>query len=51
MRVIVRSLAQKFEGTEYLGIGKSRCTMKERSFQAEDQGYLNSSERGYDIWL
>lgn len=36
MMVIVRSLAQKSEATECLGTRKSRCTVKERSFQVED---------------
>ena len=32
MRVTVRDIAQKFEDIEYLGIRKSRCAVKERSF-------------------
>ena len=45
MRVTVTEIAQKFEDIEYLGIQKSRCTVKERSFQAEDQGDLNSRKK------
>ena len=45
MRVTVTEIAQKFEDIEYLGIQKSRCTVKERSFQAEGQGDLNSRKK------
>ena len=45
MRVTVRDIAQKFEDIEYLGIRKSRCTVKDRSFQVEGQGDLNSRKK------